>query len=64
MPSTKRLYCRIKAILVQDINIIPANMAHLTKAQLVSKICGDDVDAQSVLLKQPKEELLAMYRYI
>lgn len=37
-------------------------MAHLTKAQLVSKICGDDVDAQSVLLKQPKEELLAMYR--
>jgi len=37
-------------------------MAHLTKAQLVGKICGDDLDAQSVLLKQPKEELLAMYR--
>jgi len=37
-------------------------MAHLSKAQLVSKICGDDLEAQTVLLKQPKEELLAMYR--
>jgi len=37
-------------------------MAHLTKAQLVSKISGDDLETQSVLLKQPKEELLAIYR--
>jgi len=34
----------------------------LTKAQLVSNICGDDLEAQSALLKQPKEELLAIYR--
>ena len=37
-------------------------MAHLTKAQLAAKICGDDLETQSVLLKQTKEELLAIYR--
>jgi len=45
-----------------EIKFKSASMAHLTKAQLVSKICGDDLETQSVLLKQPKEELLAIYR--
>ena len=37
-------------------------MSHMMKVQLAAQICRDNLEMQTVLPKQAKEELLAIYR--